>query len=193
MINLIVRFCLNIFYSIFFRVRVEGKENVPKEGAYVIAPKHISNWDPPLLAGKLRRKDVYIMAKKELFVNNFVKLAAKKTLVIPVDRSGHDTAVIKESVKILKKGHPLLMFPEGTRNGIEKHNKIHKGAIVIANMAKVPIVPIGIRATYKPFSKITIVYGKPIDLSQRRLEKEEIDEVTEKLKDDIIMLTNGEK
>lgn len=193
MINAIVRCCLNLFFSIIFRIKIEGKENLPKEGGYIVAPKHLSNWDPPMLAGKIKRKDMYIMAKKELFVNGFIKFIAKRTHVIPVDRSGHDTAIIKESVKILKDGHPLLMFPEGTRNGIEKHNKIHKGAVVIANMAKVPIIPIGIQSTYKLFSKITIKCGKPIDLSQGKLDKEKIDEVTEKLKDDIIMLTNGEK
>lgn len=193
MIRAIIKFALNVFFTVYFRIEKRGEENLPKEGAYIIAPKHLSNWDPPIIVAKTKRNDVYILAKQELFVNRFVKYLAKKVHALPVKRNSQDSSVVKESVKALKQGNVLLIFPEGTRNGIEKHGKIHSGATIMANMARVPIIPIGIQATYKPFSKVIINYGKPIDLSEKKLSKEEIEEVTKKLQDEIIRLTNDEK
>ena len=189
MIRAIIKFFLNIFFTIYFRIEKHGEENLP-EGAYIMAPKHLSNWDGPILLVKMKRNDVYILAKQELFVNRFVKFLAKKTKVLPVKRGAHDTTVIKQTMKILKGGNVFVIFPEGTRNGIEKNGKIHSGAVVMANMAKVPIVPVGIKATYKPFSKVIINYGKPINLSGKKLEKEEIEKITDELKENIISLTN---
>ncbi len=191
MIRAIIKFFLKLFFSIYFRIEKKGEENLP-EGAYILAPKHLSNWDPPILVAKMKRNDIYILAKQELFVNSFVKFLAKKTHVLPVKRGANDTTVIKQSIKVLKNGNILLIFPEGTRNGIEKNGKIHNGAVVMADMAKVPIVPVGIQATYKPFSRVIINYGNPMNFEGKRLEKEEIDRITEKLKENIINLTNAD-
>lgn len=192
MLRGIIKFFLNLYYSIFFRIEIKGKENLPKSGAYIIAPKHISNNDAPLMVAKIKRNDIYILAKQELFVNGFVKYLAKKTHVLPVNRGGHDTSTIKESLKILKENHALVIFPEGTRKGIEKNNKIHKGAIVIADTLGVPIIPVGINSTFKLFSKVRLNYGKPIEYERKKLSKEEMEEEAEKLKNEIIMLTNSE-
>lgn len=191
MIRPIIKLFLNIFFSIYFRVEKHGEQNLP-EGAYILAPKHLSNWDPPLIVAKTKRNDVFILAKQELFVNRFVRFLAKETKVLPIKRGTHDTTAIKQSIKVLKKGNIFIIFPEGTRNGIEKNGKIHSGAVIMANMAKVPIIPVGIQATYKPFSKVIINYGKPINLDKEKLEKTEIDSVTNNLMNDIIKLTKEE-
>lgn len=191
MIRFIMKFFLNLFLLIFFRIEIHGKENLP-EGAYVLAPKHLSNWDPPILFAKSKRNDICILAKQELFINGFVKFLAKKINVLPVKRGANNSAVIKQSVGILNDGKMLLMFPEGTRKGIEKKQRIHSGAVVIANMANVPIVPVGIQATYKPFSKVIINYGKPIVLEDKKLDKDEIEIATNRLMEQIIELTNGD-
>lgn len=190
MIRAIIKFALNVFFTIYFRIEKRGEENLPKEGAYILAPKHLSNWDAPIVVAKTKRNDVYVLAKQELFINGFVKYIAKKVHALPVKRNGQDTSTVKESVKALKQGSVLLVFPEGTRNGIEKHGKIHSGATIMANMARVPIIPVGIQATYKPFSKVVINYGKPIDMGEKKFGKEEIEEITKKLQDDIMELTN---
>lgn len=191
MIRAIIKVFINLFFLLYFRIEKHGEENLPN-GAYVMAPKHLSNWDPPILLAKMKRNDVYILAKQELFVNGFVKFLAKKVKVLPVKRGAHDTTAVKQSLKVLRAGNIFIIFPEGTRNGIEKYGKIHSGAVIMANMAKVPIVPVGIQATYKPFSKVIINYGKPIDLGDKKLEKEEIEEKTKFLMEEIIKLTNKE-
>ena len=83
-----------------------------------------------------------MLAKEELFVNGFVKWIAKKTKVLPVKRGKQDMAVLKNSVKILKDNNMLLMFPEGTRNGIAKKGKLQNGAVLISLMSGAPIIPV---------------------------------------------------
>lgn len=68
------------------------------------------------MVASLKRNDVYVLAKEELFINGFVKWLAKKTKVVPVKRGKQDVALLKNSVKILKENHMILLFPEGTRN-----------------------------------------------------------------------------
>lgn len=68
------------------------------------------------MVASLKRNDVYVLAKEELFINGFVKWLAKKTKIIPVKRGKQDVALLKNSVKILKENHMILLFPEGTRN-----------------------------------------------------------------------------
>lgn len=68
------------------------------------------------MVASLKRNDVYVLAKEELFINGFVKWLANKTKVIPVRRGKQDVALLKNSVKILKENHMILLFPEGTRN-----------------------------------------------------------------------------
>lgn len=189
MIRGIIKIALRIFFKIFFRIEIIGEENIPKEGSCLLAPKHLSNWDPPVLIAKLKRNDVYVLAKKELFVNWFVKFLARKVHALPIDRGAHDTQATRKCVEVLNDGNMLMIFPEGTRKGIEKTGKVHRGTIVIANMAKTSIVPVGISATYKPFSKVKITYGKPIDLSDHKLGKTELLEVTESVKNELIKLS----
>ena len=73
---------------------------------------------------------------------------------------------INQSIDILKGGDLLLIFPEGTRNGLAKGVRPKKGAALIAVKAQVPIIPIGVNGNFKLFSKVTIKIGKPIDISE---------------------------
>lgn len=145
----------------------------------------------------LKRNDVYVLAKEELFINGFVKWLAKKTKVIPVKRGKQDVGLLKNSVKILKDNNMILMFPEGTRDGIAKKGRIQNGAVLMSLMSGAPIIPIGIQAKkkYKIFSKVRINIGKPMDLSEykdKKGEKEVLDNLSMNLMNEIIRLTNEE-
>ncbi len=76
------------------------------------------------MVAALKRNDMYVLAKEELFINGFVKWLAHKTKVIPVKRGKHDVGLLKTCTKLLKENNCILIFPEGTRNGIEKKGKI---------------------------------------------------------------------
>ena len=108
---------------------------------------------------------------------------------VAVDREKGDLSAIKNSLKILKQNKPLVIFPEGTRNKNGEEGSLghlHSGAVVIASMAKVPIVPIVILKRPKAFRKNAIIIGEPFyaeNETKTKLTKEEIDGFTALLGD----------
>lgn len=194
MIRAIIKFVLRITTLFLFRVEVIGKENIEKDKPYIICPNHISNWDPPTMVAALKRNDVYVLAKEELFINGIVKWLADKTKIMPVKRGKHDTSLLKNCVKILKEDHIVLLFPEGTRNGIEKKGKIQNGAVLMNLMSGAQIIPIGIQSKkkYKPFTKVKINIGKPMNFSEykdKKGDKETLNDLSNKLMNEMIRLT----
>ncbi len=192
MIRKIVVFLLRTFFLIVFRVKKVGQENIQKEGAYIICANHRSNWDPPILVSSIKRLS-YIMAKEELFKNNFIKWMAKKCCVFPVKRGKMDIESMKFALKVLKDEQILVIFPEGTRNGMEKNGKAQNGTAFMALRTGVPVIPVGIQGTLKPFHKVKLNFGKPLDFSEYKTnkpDKELLDKVSKKIMDNIIMLTN---
>lgn len=98
--------------------------------------------------------------------------------------------------KYINEGEMLMIFPEGTRNGFDKGVKIKKGAAVLALSTNSVIVPVGIKGNYKPFTKIRIRIGKPMTLENytvgEELNPREIVDLTNKIKDEILNLRDGE-
>lgn len=173
-------------YSIIFPTKVIGKENVPTEGAVILAANHLSNWDPPLVGTFIPRHVAY-MAKEELFQVPILKTILKKVHTFPVKRGASDRAAIKTALKMLADDECICMFPEGTRS---KDGKLHKGApgvALIAVKSKAVVVPVAIQGTFKlrPFRKITISYGKPMKFEVEKADKENLQEFTEKIMQEI--------
>ena len=190
----VIVFLIRMFCYIVFRVGKIGKENVPRTGAYIMCANHTSNWDPPIIVACTNRK-MHIMAKAELFKNKFICWFAEKCWVFPVKRGGKDIESMKHSLKVLKNGEMLMLFPEGTRNGMSKNGKAQNGAAFMALRTGVPVIPVGIIGDMKPFHKVTLNYGKPLDFSEyksNKPEKEVLEKVSQEIMDNIIMLTNGE-
>lgn len=195
MIRAFIKFVLRITTLFLFRVKIVGQKNIEKGKAYIICPNHISNWDPPTVVASIKRNDLYVLAKEELFVNSFVKWIAKKTKVLPVKRGKQDIGVLKNSVKLLKENKIVLMFPEGTRNGIAKKGKLQNGAVLMSLMSGAEIVPVGLQAKkmYKPFSKVKINIGKPMSFEEykdQKSDKKVLDELSKTLMNELIRLTN---
>ena len=98
---------------------------------------------------------------------------------------------IKISLKLLKNNELLMIFPEGTRNGMAKGVKPKDGAIKLAIKANVPIVPVGVQGDFRPFRKIKINIGKPIYYSKYKEEinnREVLEQLTENLMKNIVKL-----
>mgnify|MGYP001771581857 FL=1 len=192
MLRKIIVFLVYIFNVIVFRVKCVGQENIQNKGAYIICANHTSNWDAPILVSNLKRK-VYVMAKAELFKNKFIKWFGDKCCVFPVKREMRDIESIKYSLKLLKDGEILVIFPEGTRKGLEKNGKAQNGVAYMAIRTGVPVIPVGIQGEMKPFRKVKLNIGEPLDFSQyksNKPEKEILDKVSKEIMDNIIMLTN---
>lgn len=154
---------LPLFFRVVYRTEVHGQENVPKEGAAIIAANHISLWDPPFLGSFCPRR-VSFMAKKELFENPIFSSLITRLGAFPVNRGAADRTAIKTALGVLAEGKCLGLFPEGTRSKTGKLGEAEAGIGLIAYKANVPIVPVAITGTNGKglFPKFTIRFGKPI-------------------------------
>lgn len=183
----LVKVTLGVVYRIAFRVKITGQ--VPDEGAYVLCCNHINYLDAAAIVLFNKRK-VNFVAKEDLFQHGILMWLGHLFDVIPIKRDMQDIEAMKRCLKVLKNGELLGIFPEGTRKGMEKNLKAKNGAAFMAMKAKVKVIPIGIHGTFKPFSKVYMNYGEPIDLSGYT--KDNLDEATENIMDTIVMLTKKE-
>ena len=175
----VFRIICRFVFKIIFRTKVIGAENIPKDGAFILAANHVSNWDPPFL-GTFIERIVNYMGKEELFINPIMAMICRGLHVFPVKRGAADKNAIKNAVKILKAGDCLGLFPEGTRSKTGKIGKAESGVSLIAAMTKSPIIPAAIVNTEKIFShevkfpRLAVVYGKPMNFSGNAKDKEEL-------------------
>ena len=188
--RIIIKFIFKIFAIIIYRPKIVGKENLPKEGGALLCPNHVSNLDAAVIVAMFQRK-VNVLAKEELFKNKFLCWIADLFGIYPVKRGTADMQAIKVSLKILKHDGLLLIFPEGTRNGMAKEVKPKNGAVLIAGTAQKPIIPIGIQGSFKPFTRVIVNIGKPIDytnLKEEIKDKEQATKLTAELMKTIVDL-----
>lgn len=188
--RVIIKFIFKIFAIILYRPKIVRKENLPKDGGALLCPNHVGNLDAAVIVAMFKRK-VNVLAKEELFKNGFLCWIADLFGIYPVKRGKADMQAIKISLTLLKRNELLLMFPEGTRNGMAKGIKPKNGAVLIAATAGKPIIPIGIQGSFKPFTKVIVNIGKPIDYSKLKEEvkdKEQASELTKDLMKEIVHL-----
>ncbi len=157
------RFLFKMMFLIVFRCKSEGKENIPQDTGVIIAPNHISFFDPPL-TGSFMGRDLYFMAKQELFDVPVLGFLIKRTNAFPVKRGMQDMSAFRNVFSLLENKKALLMFPEGTRSKTGSIGKARPGVGMVACTAQVPVVPVKIVNTdnMKKFKSVSIKYGKPI-------------------------------
>lgn len=142
-------------------LEIQGKENLPDEPVLICA-NHSSWWDPVLLVCALACDfPLRIMAKEQLFKIPIVGGFIRRMGAFPVDRGNSDIGAIKNSIKSLKEGFSLLLFPEGTRVKKGQNVRPKGGATMIAIRAGVKLLPVFIGTTKRLFHKIPLVIGKP--------------------------------
>lgn len=188
----IVIVILNIVFRTVYRLKVIGKENIPQNEPLIFCGNHKSYLDPPAISVTNGRKMRFI-AKEELRENLLFKFLCWAFESIYVKRNSKDIGQIKKALTTLKSGECLGIFPEGTRNGMEKNNgEVKNGAAYLALKTGVRVIPVGVIGEAKPFSKNAIIYGEPLDFSEYKgvkISKEIEDEVSNKIKNEIIKLS----
>lgn len=181
-----------IFYVIF-RTEVVGQENIPRDGRLILAANHMSNWDPPFLATFVPREVSY-MAKQELFANPVFAAIIRSLHAFPVKRGAADRGAIKAAVAELKNEHCLGVFPEGTRSKDGKIHKAEAGVALLAALSQAPVLPAAIIGTNKIFSngsllpKLKVIYGKPMIFDGKANNKEELQNFSQNLMEEITLL-----
>ena len=164
------------------RVTVHGKENIPTDGPVVFISNHQGNFDIALFMSFIDKPKGYI-SKIEMEKIPLISSWMKWMECVFMDRSSlrKSAEAIVEGVKILKKGHSLVIFPEGTRSRGDKVGEFKAGSFKLATKAKVPIIPVTINGSYKLMEEtgrvkpadVEMFIHKPIETSN--LSKEELD------------------
>ena len=165
----IVAFIIRVILRLNGGFEVIGRENIPAEGGGVIAANHISYLDPPVIGALVPRRATF-MARKGLFdipvLGWIIKHAA-----FPVDREKTRPSTIKETVKRLKSGELVVIFPEGGRSDSGKLMEAKRGIGMVVRLSKVPVVPtlitgtndaLKVDAKWLSRARVTVVFGKPL-------------------------------
>lgn len=172
-------FCKNLaklIFKLFFGIEYIGRENIPRQGGFILAGNHASYMDP-VAVGTGCRQQVNFMAKAELFGVPVLGWLISRVRAFPVKRNGSDIRAFKESIRRVGRGEGLVLFPEGTRQaGGGKLGKPEPGVGLLVSKLTVPVIPVFIQGTDKAwpkegkgirlFTKIRIYYGKPVEFRQ---------------------------
>lgn len=163
----IVRAILRAIF-ILLGLKVEGLENLPQEGAVIVAANHVSNWDPVMVALALNRP-IHFMGKAELFNHKFLGKLLTALNAFQVKRGSADRHAIRQALHILEEGEVLGIFPEGARNKTGKESKAQTGIAFIALRSGSVIIPVACIGTdrYFPvgwFRPLLVRIGEPISM-----------------------------
>lgn len=153
------------FFSLFYRLKINGVENIPDENErFIICSNHKSNLDPPLV-GLSMPFPIGFMAKEELFKFKPFGALITKLGAFPIRRGRSDFGALRGAIHMTESGRHIVIFPEGGRSHGDRLRKGKMGAAMVAVKANASILPIGIEGSYKPFSRLTVNIGRPIELS----------------------------
>ena len=134
------RFLASGFLGLLTGWEVRGRDRVPRSGGLIVASNHISFWDPPLVGAAVKR-EVYFLAKEELFRTPLLGPLIRSVNSIPIRRGVADLSGLSRAMERLKSGEALLMFPEGSRMRDGELHPARPGVGMMAVHADVPIVP----------------------------------------------------
>lgn len=179
MLYRIARALLIPIFLLFYNYRIIGRENIPRGVAYIVCSNHVSAIDPIFVGISIPNR-MYFMAKVELFKNVLLRALLNGLGAFPIKRGEVDIKSIKTSLKLLKSGKVLALFPEGTRNRSDEV-VAEPGIAMLAIKSKVPIIPIAIISSYKFFKRTSIIIGEPIvltDYYDRKLLNDEYLEIS---------------
>jgi 1-acyl-sn-glycerol-3-phosphate acyltransferase len=160
-----------LFLLLWHRLKIIGAENIPKEGGVLIASNHASYLDPPVVGVGYRGRPVHFMARDTLWNSKFGSWWMSKVGCIPVSRGTGDIKALKLTIKALKEGKAVSMFPEGTRTENGELQEAKGGIAFIIEKSGCVVVPAYIDGSYKAHPKgtkfikpckVTITFGKPI-------------------------------
>ncbi|MCR5207626.1 MAG: 1-acyl-sn-glycerol-3-phosphate acyltransferase [Eubacterium sp.] len=175
------RFAVKVFGPAFrklYHITYKGLENVPKDKHYIVGINHTCALDPVFVALGDNMPALHFIAKAELFKNPVVAWVITHLYGFPVKRGQGDRTAIEYAEKIIKENHVLAVCPEGKRikdkNGVPQQAKA--GIAMFAHHTGASVLPVAIccKNKIKRGEKLTVVYGKPLTLSDLGLDKDEV-------------------
>ncbi len=177
--------------AVFFRYRVMGREHWPVTGGALVCSNHQSFLDPIIIGCTCDRR-LHYMARKNLFDGAFFRWLIGLYNAFPVEREGMGIGGLKETLRRLKHGEMVVIFPEGTRTEDGFIRELHPGFVAVARRAKQPIVPLAMDGAFDAWPKgrklprchpISVAVGEPIGFDEFEAMSDEslVDEVRRRL------------
>ena len=168
-----VRNLLALFLGTWCRLHVEGRENIPADGPFILAPTHRSIIDTPVASAVTGRRMRFLGADK-WWSNKWFGRLLTALGGFPVSRGTADREALRRCIALLSTGEPLVLFPEGERKSGPLVLPLRDGAAYIAVKSGVPIVPVGIGGSERVMPrganfikprKIVALIGEPIEVT----------------------------
>ena len=186
-------------FATYFRWRVFGAENVPKQGGLILAANHASYIDPPLVGAGLDRGINY-MARQSLFRFPIIGPLLHSWSAVPVDREGGGAKGLKIILDRLLGGAGIILFPEGTRSPDGKLQAAQPGIGLIVAKSDAPVVPVRVFGTYEAWGRnrkvplpkrIALRYGEPMQFEKLRAEakdcsRERLKQIYQQIADELM-------
>ncbi|MBW8056609.1 MAG: lysophospholipid acyltransferase family protein [candidate division NC10 bacterium] len=156
-----------------FRFRVVGREEIPTTEGVILAANHVSYVDPLFIGAAIVERQLHFIAKADLFRFPLFGALLRWLHVVPVRKGQGDYAAIRQSLRLLKKGEILVLFPEGTRGDGVTLQKAEEGIGLLAARSGCPVVPVYVEGTGKVLPRgkriprvhpVTIYFGHPLRL-----------------------------
>lgn len=169
------QFLLRLFYIPVYRIRAIGRENIPKEGPVLLCSNHVTMKDPVIL-GISQRRQVFYMAKEELFRNGFIGSVLRGLGAFPVKRGSGGTDALEDAYALLEENAVVGVFIEGTRSKTGELQRPKTGAALLHYRTKAPVVPVCITGSEGgrpiPFRRTEIRFGKSIPAEELHIPDE---------------------
>ncbi len=169
-----IRLIVRLTAVALFRFRSFGARNMPAEGPVLVCSSHQSNLDP-VLVGMVFGRRLNFVARKSLFEFTLLRWLIQFLDAIPINRDGKGLAGIKESIRRLRRGEAVLIFPEGTRTTDGELGELKPGFCALARRTKAALLPAAIDGAYQAwprnnksirFCQIQVCVGEPIYFSE---------------------------
>ncbi len=180
----LMRTLVTIYLASLFKA--VGVENIPRTGPLLICPNHSATLDPPLVPAFVPRGDTWSMAKSEFFRKPLIAFIYRSYHSFPVIRHTADRAALKRTFDLLKAGHSVIIYPEGTRVDSGVLAEPEPGAGFIAQKAACPVLPVGLTGTRECLPKgawwprrtrVTITFGVPFVILAKRADGSRVSHV----------------
>jgi 1-acyl-sn-glycerol-3-phosphate acyltransferase len=156
-------FFFRTIFTVVWRLKILGRENVPRSGGLLFAANHTSWADPPMVGCSLPRP-IYFMAKQELFDAPLFGWVFRQVNAFPIKRVERDVSAFKTAQRILAAGGALIVFPEGTRQRTGQFGPVKAGVGMLSVKTGCPVVPVYVHNAHKlgRFARVTVCLGKPV-------------------------------
>ncbi len=178
----------------YFGLELRGLEHIPAAGPVIITPNHQTYADPPLVTIPIRRR-VYYMAWNRLFDVPGLSALIRRLRAFPVDVETADARATREAVRVLRAGHALMIFPEGSRSPDGTVGRFKLGAFRLSVSLGVPVLPVTIAGGHEAWppgrvwprpGRISITYHPPLHPDPSRPAREAARQLAEQTRQVIV-------